>query len=231
MRIIANILISLGLTLGSLAFATLVYSAWLETQYAAWHSDEPTAQPQASAIQLRTPIIEPRMPLAAATRDELPTLDRATLGEPAERAGYGQPLRLRIPSAEVNTRVMEVGVKGGEYEVPAWEAGFHQDSAELGLGNSVLTGHLETINAGRVFARLYRIEPSDTFTIDSATHRTVWMVTEREEVPRDQHDYILPSGDTRVTLYTCAGRWDPLARDYTERLVITGRLVESLPLP
>ena len=38
-----------------------------------------------------------------------------------------------------------------------------------------------------------------------------------------------PTADTRITLYTCTGRWNPLTQDYSHRLVVVGRLVEATP--
>ena len=71
-----------------------------------------------------------------------------TLGESAEW--------MRIPHIGVNSPVMEMGLQGGEYQVPSFDVGHHVDSANPGQpGNSVYNGHLETINAGHIFARLH----------------------------------------------------------------------------
>ncbi len=122
---------------------------------------------------------------------------------------------------------MEVGVRGGEYEVPAWDVGFHADSAELGqVGNSVFTGHLETIDAGRVFARLRELQTGDAVFVYTTAYRLGWIVEEVWTVPNSDHEFIQPTTDVRLTLYTCAGTYNPLARDYTHRRVVVGRLVE-----
>jgi len=123
---------------------------------------------------------------------------------------------------------MEVGVENGEYVVPAWDIGHHQDSAEAGeAGNAVFNGHVETINAGHVFARLKDLAPGDAIYTYTKTQRLTWSVRETKAVPNTDTDFIGPTDDTRITLYTCTGTWNPLQHDYTQRLVVVGELVKA----
>ena len=146
------------------------------------------------------------------------------------RPEYGPPLRMQIPRIAVNNSVSKVGVVNGEYQVPGWDVGYHADSSEPGQpGNSVFNGHLETINAGRVFARLKDLRVGDAVYLYTATHRLDWVIREVRTVPDSEYSFILPTEDTRITLYTCAGRYNPLTRGYTHWLVLVGELVEANP--
>ncbi|MFN0071640.1 MAG: sortase [Chloroflexota bacterium] len=141
----------------------------------------------------------------------------------------GPPVWMRIPRIGVNARVSQVSTANGAYEVPAWDIGHHSDSALPGQPeNSVYTGHVETIDAGRVFSRLGQLSAGDRISVFTDSHRTDWEVVDKVSVPNGEFGYIYPSGDRRITLYTCTGRFDPITRDYSHRLVITGRFVEAV---
>ncbi|SRR5579884_265606 len=144
----------------------------------------------------------------------------------AETTGYGRPTWLSIPRIRVDAAVTPVRLVGGSYQVPPWNVGYHADSAEPGdTGNAVFNGHLTTINAGRVFARLQELRPGDALYVYTATHRLDWVVTDARIVPNTDDRFLDPTADTRLTLYTCAGRWDPRSQDYTHRQVVVAKLV------
>lgn len=137
---------------------------------------------------------------------------------------------MRIPRIGVSARIETVGIRNGTYEVPAFAVGRHADSAPIGHpGNSVFTGHVESIDAGRVFQNLRRLEAGDIVIVHTESYETRWEVVDSVVVPNDEHGYIYATDDTRITLYTCAGQFNPLAWDYTHRLVVTGRLLDIVP--
>jgi len=152
--------------------------------------------------------------------------DTIPAGTPAR--GLGRPVWMAIPSIGVDASVTDVGIQDGAYQVPQWDVGHHADSSEPGgPGNSVYTGHVETLSAGHVFARLHELRAGDAVYVYTPAQRQTWVVTQVKAVPNTDNGFVLPTADTRITLYTCTGRWDPLAHDYTERLVVVGRLVET----
>jgi LPXTG-site transpeptidase (sortase) family protein len=156
--------------------------------------------------------------------------DETDLAPTTATSTYGRPTWLSIPRIRVDSRVSPVRMVGGEYQVPAWDVGYHADSAEPGeLGNSVFNGHLTTINAGRVFARLRELRPNDAVYVYTATHRLDWVVTEVRTVPNTDDSFVDPTEDIRITLYTCAGQWDPRVQDYTHRQVVVAKLVSAAP--
>jgi LPXTG-site transpeptidase (sortase) family protein len=179
------------------------------------------------ARELRPGPNEAGLALLALTPTAVP---EASSPGPASGGSYGAPTWLSIPRIGVNSAVSPVWLSGGEYQVPSYNVGYHADSAEPGqAGNAVFDGHLTTINAGRVFGRLQELRPGDAVYVYTSTHRLDWVVKSAGLVPNADYSFILPTGDTRITLYTCGGRWVPLARDYSHRLVVVGGLVRVAP--
>jgi LPXTG-site transpeptidase (sortase) family protein len=139
---------------------------------------------------------------------------------------YGRPIRVQIPRIGVDSSVAEVGIEHGEYKVPDWAVGHHMDSSYPGEpGNSVFNGHVQTLAAGRIFARLHQLEGGDTISVYTASHRLDWVVQEVRTVPQTDSSFILPTEDTRLTLYTCAGTYNPVTRHYSHWRVVVGQLV------
>jgi LPXTG-site transpeptidase (sortase) family protein len=175
-----------------------------------------------SAPDAPPPATQAPLPLAPTPRPA----DSIRAGAPAR--GLGRPVWMAIPSIGVDAGVTHVGIQDGAYQVPPWDVGHHADSGEPGVpGNSVYTGHVETLSVGHVFARLQDLQAGDAVYVYTPTQRQTWVVTQVKAVPNTDNRFVLPTADTRITLYTCTGRWDPLAHDYTERLVVVGRLVET----
>jgi LPXTG-site transpeptidase (sortase) family protein len=147
-----------------------------------------------------------------------------TLGEGPEWMG--------IPRIGVDAPVMEMGLQVGEYQVPSFDVGHHADSANPGQpGNSIYNGHLQTIDAGKVFARLHELRPGDLVYVYTASYRFDWIVDRAHTVPNDDRGFLRPTPEPRLTLYTCAGSYDLRTRDYTHRLVVVGRLAQVVPRP
>ncbi len=147
---------------------------------------------------------------------------------PTPLPDFGHPVRIVIPSIDVNAPVEEVGIKDGVYEVPWWDVGWHRDSASLGRpGNTIFDGHLTTIDAGKVFSRLHELRPGDVIYLFSPGYRTAWVVASSERVPNTENGFVAPSEDVRVTLYTCEGTFDWKTRTYSHYRVVVARFVEA----
>ncbi|MGE5619460.1 MAG: class F sortase [Sphingomonadaceae bacterium] len=141
---------------------------------------------------------------------------------------FGPPVRMLIPSIDLDASVTEVGISDGTYEVPGWDVGWHEDSAQLGApGNSVFNGHLQTIDAGKVFARLHELRPGDLIYLYTPGYRTSWVVESSERTPNSIHEFVAPTRDVRATLYTCEGRFDWSTRRYSHYRVVVARFVEA----
>jgi LPXTG-site transpeptidase (sortase) family protein len=183
--------------------------------------------PTPTAVQMQAPRpAEPPAPEVALATTPLPATEPAS-PPPAE---YGQPTWVTIPKIGVSTNVTEVGVLDGAYDVPLWDVGHHEDTPNPGApGNAVLDGHLETIRAGHVFAHLKDLSAGDAVYTYTATQRLTWAVRETLTVPNTDRQFLGPSPGRRLTLYTCTGTFNPIARDYSHRLVVVAELSQAAP--
>jgi len=155
-----------------------------------------------------------------------PTAVPTPTAAPTPAPQFGPAVWMAIPKLKLSVNIMDVGIEHGEYVVPAWDVGHQDDSANPGeAGNAVFNGHVETINAGHVFARLKDLEAGDGIYTYTKTQRLIWAVRETKVVPNTDVGFLAPTEDARITLYTCTGTWRPLERDYSQRLVVVGELV------
>lgn len=128
---------------------------------------------------------------------------------PPPRPGFVKVLDL--PSLGIRT-----GVVPTAWEPPPFVVGQLNNSARLNQGNTVLIGHLNGL-AGNVFANLDRIQVGDTIVAQSRGVDTPFVVSDTLILPNDDQAPMLESDDPRLTLMTCTGHWDPLAREYSHR--------------
>ena len=145
-------------------------------------------------------------------------------------SGFGPAVWMRIPRIEVDSHISDVGITAGYYDVPWFDVGHHADSANPGeLGNSIYNGHVVTINAGEVFRRLHELQPTDAVYIYTPDHRLDWVVTDVFSVSQDDNSFLDATAAPRITLYTCTGDFNPIERNYAERLVAAAQLVNTGP--
>jgi LPXTG-site transpeptidase (sortase) family protein len=123
-----------------------------------------------------------------------------------------QPTRLVIPDIGLDTEPVAVGLDARRVPVvPKHDVGWYEYSAMPSRGeNIVFWGHvsrwLDSPNIPAPFARLVELEIGDEITVYTANgdeHR--YEVTEAVQVRPTQVEYILPTGDERVTLVSCIG--------------------------
>jgi LPXTG-site transpeptidase (sortase) family protein len=187
-----------------------------------------------SATGTATPEVARRLPTATAgtARVQLlePDIDDVSVvhTEASELPPFGSPDWLTIPKLDLEVSVTPVGVQDGEYLVPPWEVGHHEDSPNPGEpGNAILNGHLETLSSGHVFAQLDRLRTGDAVYTYTSSQRLTWRVARVVTVKNTDRSFLGSRADRWLTLYTCAGTFNPVAQDYSHRLVVMARLVES----
>ena len=249
-----NLLIAVGALCVALAIGTITYADWAAQEHAATAPTGPRealpgrvetaglassrATATLSATPWPTPVLQPPTLAPRQPRPALETTPGAAdptpgvIGETAAPAllltpapHFDKAIWITIPKMKLSVDVMDVGVQNGTYVAPAWNVGHHEDSADAGdPGNAVYTGHVETINAGHVFAHLKDLGPGDAIYTYTKTQRLTWSVRETKAVSNTDTAFIAPTSDTRITLYTCTGVWNPIERDYTQRLVVVGDL-------
>ena len=124
----------------------------------------------------------------------------------------GPARALSIPKLQLKSGVVQT-----EWEPPPFVIGQLAGTANLSQGNTVLIGHYRG-STGNVFERLDRLQPGDEVIAVSRGLEYRFIVSGTAVLPRDDNSPLAQTESPRLTLMTCIGRWDPLARDYEERL-------------
>jgi len=155
---------------------------------------------------------------------------------PARADAHASPRRLRIPTMGVDSAVVDLGItERGEWELPTVEVGWYRHTTAPGaVGNAVLVGHLnDSWGLPRVFARLKDVRLGDTIEVESApatgapARLVRYVVSEKRLVPSTAVDMMDPSAGARLTLFTCAGTWDFLRGEYSQRQLVVARRVAA----
>jgi LPXTG-site transpeptidase (sortase) family protein len=147
---------------------------------------------------------------------------------------YSSPVRIRIPSINLDADVVEVEYNPNEasegmatlWDVADWAAGFHLGSAYPGhRGNTVIAGHNNI--RGRVFRHLLDLLPGDDIYLYADGQEYHYQVTQRlllkeqgmpPDVQRENAEWIEPTLDERLTLVSC---WPFIRPDH--RVVVVAR--------
>jgi sortase A len=146
------------------------------------------------APAVATPTPEPRMPI---TRVVIESIDLDVEAVPA-------PL------------VEKDGVR--TWAVPAYKAGHAEYTADAGQpGNAVLMGHVSSLHSGDVFKNLERVRVGDLVEVFSGPRSFTYRVSDTHAVPRTDLSMVEATPEPVVSLFTCTGTWDPMARDFTDR--------------
>jgi len=191
-----------------------------------------TTSPARTTTLTTEPTPTPVQLLVTATpTDEVPTIEETPI---AEKATWS---RVEIPKANIDGSIVEVGWKlvgpsearRAEWEVAAFAAGHHKDSAYPGEnGNIVLSGHHNIL--GEIFRDLWVLEPGDMiYLTDSRGQRLQYSVREVNILPVDSASnevrmsylsYIQQKPEPILTLVTC---W-PYETN-THRTIVVANLV------
>jgi LPXTG-site transpeptidase (sortase) family protein len=126
----------------------------------------------------------------------------------------GPVMSLEIPRLKLKSAVVQT-----TWEPPPFSVGQIKGTAHITQGNTVLIGHLSGA-AGNVFAHLEDLKPGDEITAISRGLPYSFVVTRSFASSNTDASPIAQLDDTRLTLMTCAGLWNPITRDYPERLWI-----------
>ncbi|HEY3058244.1 MAG TPA: class F sortase [Chloroflexota bacterium] len=149
----------------------------------------------------------------------------------AQRPPPGYAVRLAIPSIKLESDVQQGGIVADADGNPSWEtlpfvAVHYGDLTSLigARGNAVIAGHVVTLREGNVFRFLYQLDLDDEIQ--------VWDKNEREHdfrvvgvklVAPSDTSVMAPTPDETLTLITCGGTFDPIKREFSERLIVTAK--------
>ncbi len=170
-------------------------------------------------------------PALLARAEPFQVADRADRVEAAARPRPGYAVRLAIPAIKVDTEVVQAGITLNAAGEPEWEtvpfvaAHYGDLTALVGApGNAVISGHVATINQGNVFRFLYQVDLGDEVQVwddHGELHR--FAVAEVKLVPPTDTSVMLPTPDPTLTLITCGGTFDPVRREFSDRLIVVAK--------
>lgn len=142
----------------------------------------------------------------------------------------GLPVRLKIPTIEVDATVEQVGLTpGGAMDTPkgpdnvGW---FNLGTRPGDEGSAVMAGHYGTWKNGKgsVFDNLHKLNKGDKIYIEDDKGATVAFVVResRNYEPKADAVDVFSSDDEKahLNLITCEGIWDKDSKSYSQRLVI-----------
>lgn len=145
----------------------------------------------------------------------------------AIKASPASPVRLMIPSINVNANIQYVGITPkGEMEVPnnSVDVGWFKIGSRPGeKGSAVIAGHIDGENGDSgVFANLYKLKDGDKLYIeDDSGITTSFVVRERRIYNPGYAEEVFSSNDgAHLNLVTCDGVWDGIKKSYSKRLVV-----------
>ena len=149
----------------------------------------------------------------------------------ARAAPPGHAVRLAIPAIKLETRVQQGGIVADANGNPVWQtvpfvAVHYGDlTARVGEpGNAVIAGHVVTLSEGNVFRFLYQLDIDDQVQVwDDRQREFDYHVVDVKLVPPSNTSVMAPTADERLTLITCGGTFDPVKREFSDRLIVTAK--------
>lgn len=147
-----------------------------------------------------------------------------------EKVSFGLPMRLKIPTINVDTIIEHVGLTPqgavGVPKIPSNVAWFNTGPRPGENGSAVITGHYGRWKnrKGSIFDNLYKLKKGDKLYVKDEKGITVTFVV--REIKRYDSNAIVPeifsSNDQKshLNLITCDGVWNKILKIYSKRLVI-----------
>src|SRR5206468_10507168 len=95
-------------------------------------------------------------------------------------------------------------------------------------GNAVIAGHVVTLGEGNVFRFLYQLDVGDQIQVwDQREALHTFAVSGVRLVSPTDVTVMDPTPDPTLTLITCGGTFDPLKREFSDRLIVTAKRVSE----
>jgi sortase (surface protein transpeptidase) len=154
---------------------------------------------------------------------------------PDQPGGQPAPTRVRVPTIEINSGLVGLGVDDSRTLVPPEDfaaAGWFTGGAVPGaIGPAVIAGHVDSHEGPAVFFRLSELEPGDEVLVDRADGTTVaFTVTSVGRHPKDAfptEEVYGPTPRAELRLITCGGEFDSGARSYRDNVVVHAEADQS----
>jgi len=144
--------------------------------------------------------------------------DGAEVGQVRPPTEAPEPQPGPIYSIDIPNLHLHAGVVQVDWEPPLFVVGQLRTSAFVTQGNSVLVGHLRGAAGYNVFDHLDQLAPGDKVIASSRGQTYDFVVSQMQVLPEGDTSPTEATTTPRLTLMTCAGTWNPLTRDYSDRL-------------
>lgn len=129
--------------------------------------------------------------------------------------------RIVAPAIKLDSKVVESPIENGEWVVPKFVAGHLTGTPQpLEGGNVVLSGHVQSISSGNVFANIGDLKAGDQIRLYTPAAVVTYRVDKTITVANDDLGVLAASPVETLTLITCTGTWLPLEHDYDQRLIV-----------
>lgn len=136
--------------------------------------------------------------------------------------------RIVAPTIKLDSKVVESPIVNGEWVVPKFVAGHLAGTAQpLEGGNVVLSGHVQSISSGNVFANIGSLKAGDPIRLYTKATVVTYRVDQTKTVANTDLDVLEASPSETLTLITCTGTWLPLERDYDRRLIVVATRIDG----
>lgn len=188
-----------------------------------------------AGLLLSTLIPRAGAPMPPASMAE--TIAPVPVGGVPEPMPAAEPVRVRIPSLDIRTRVFSLGLnRDGTVAVPtlrqADDVSWYKYGPTPGeKGPAVLLGHVDSTTGPAVFFEVGGMERGERIEVDREDGTTaVFAVEAAETVPKDGFPTERVYGGLDypgLRLVTCGGVFDEEERSYTDNIVVYARLVDA----
>lgn len=185
-----------------------------------------------SIKELTTPLKGPSIPSDLVSTVPPKTEPPTAEAKAEHRVPPTYPKHLVIPKLNINTNIYAVAkTESGAIDAPqtAWGVGWYQDGTLPGAGSgaALIDGHVnDAFNTPGVFYELSNLKAGDEITIirgdDSKLHYKVVKVSEELLSNIDMNKVLssVETGKEGLNLVTCGGKYDSVARTYTNRVIV-----------
>lgn len=152
---------------------------------------------------------------------------------PTESAAPAVPVRLGIPSLDVDADVVPVGVAAdGQMEIPPGgdDIGWYRFGPDPAgdAGSTVLASHVATPDGWGVLSRLGDLRAGDEMVLSTDEGERRYVVQSRRTVPKtdlDTAELFSRDGPARLMVVTCGGPWLPETGAHRDNII-----VEAVPV-
>lgn len=148
---------------------------------------------------------------------------------PAVQPGFGLPLRLKIPTINVDAAIKNVGLtSNGSMDITESQddvAWYKLGPRPGENGSAVIAGHFGLRNQkGSVFDNLHKLHPKDKIYIEDDKGTIISFVVRESKSYDPQADapavFGSNDGQPHLNLVTCEGVWDEASKTFSKRLVV-----------